>query len=675
MVNDLNLKTTLSIGRLESLIIEHPSSPENRNGLLMLVTDLDEAGIYLQRKLVEMGYIVANLPTFALAMQYFNKAYVDGVIVNAHKTVPSKTEIINNPDSYHQGTGEIYTFLTQLRSIDPKLGVLLVTTSGDPDEYHIPVINDLIQLGVIVTRGKDERFRPFAADELSGQQFSSSLAASLDDRAAHFTERVSKISSSLPKPPFDEPLPLDIGEAIAKVYSRQSMGGNAFVTDSITVGGAFSPINPVQQYSPSVRAFHIKRVSREEALNFSETYRALIKRFRELGKSKPKTPAPLGYHVTADGQAFSVRSFIVGSSYSEISRIINPNSSHNMAQEHDGFSSSLWNEMLNLALVKKIPEWHEITHPIVLGETQKRAREIIVTRQASQLLILPEHLPEISGRSLDIQQITEYRSAVSDLYKNFPISDSCMVLPMSSKGQNLAIETFQSVPTLELLRKRYSATDGSINSEKLEKDFAFWDYNIFGRVGTVFSDIYSLVNDPRVNIPQTERPKWIITALEQIFSEDQLISLYDELFRQGIHHSMLKAQQTAIHAQVNEYRFVVGRVRDPESYVKERESLQADFRYFLGEALKHVTLYCAAKVDDWQGKKLPPPDIAGLMARHYSFPNNWMTCPPTNGKSRSLAYLKKMHATIAQVYTEPELSRFDTEWLRKNALNGNFLNY
>ena len=164
MVNDLRQEATSPAGGLESLVIEHPPGPESRKSLLLLVTGRDEQGFRLQRELVKMGYIVANLPTLALAAQYLNRAYVDGVIVDALNSVLTRKDVGINPDAYRSGTGEIFTFLAQLHSIDPKLGVLLVTTSSDPDEYHAPAINDLIQLGVKVTIGIDKRFRPFAAD-------------------------------------------------------------------------------------------------------------------------------------------------------------------------------------------------------------------------------------------------------------------------------------------------------------------------------------------------------------------------------------------------------------------------------------------------------------------------------------------------------------------------------
>ncbi len=673
MANGVKPRTTSLPGGLESLVIEHPHSSENRDSLLMLVTGMDKSGVKLQRKLIEMGYIVATLPTFALAIQYLNKAYVDGVVLDAYNTVPTKTDVTARPDSYKPGTGEIYTFLTQLHAIDPELGVSLVTTSGDPNEYHIPIMSDLVMLGVKVTKGTDERFRPFAVEELSEPEFSSSLMSLLNNRAAHLSGRISEISSSLPKSPSYDRLSLNIGDAVSQVYNRFSAGGTALVTDAITVGGAFAPISPTKQYPNSARTFHIKRVTEPEARGFAETHGAVTRRFKELGRCKPKTPAPLGYHVTADGTAFSVKTFVMGSSYSEVARVINPNSPQH-TPDPDGLSALIWEEMLQLALGRKIPEWHEVTHPMILEERHKGAREGLPARQADQLLLVPEHLPEITGRSLDQQQKQDYRAAVAELYRGFPISDSSLVLPMSSKGQNLALETFQSIPTADLLRKRYLTGD-QVNTDKLERDFAFWDFNTFGRVGTAFSDIYSLVNDPRLYILQAERPRLIFTALQKIFPEQELIQLYDELFGQGIHHSMLKAQQTAIQAQVNEYRFAIGRVRDPESYVKERESLQTDFTYFLGEALKHVTLSCTAKSEDWQGRKLSPFDVIELMTEHYTSPDRWLSCSLTNGKSRSFAYLPRLHAPIAKMYSEPELSTLDTERLRENALRGNFLTY
>ena len=167
-------------------------------------------------------------------------------------------------------------------------------------------------------------FRPFSAEEIAGDDFLNLLGSQINMRQERLERLVGFVGSRLREGPSAESLPLDIGEAVAKIYERYPPGGKSHVVDSIT-GGVWTPVNERVEVPRTAKPFHCKKISPQEVREFPDTYGMLLERLRALRpRAAFRTPVPLGSHVTASGVAYAVRTWVAASSYSEIMRLLNP---------------------------------------------------------------------------------------------------------------------------------------------------------------------------------------------------------------------------------------------------------------------------------------------------------------------------------------------------------------
>ncbi len=647
----------------------------NRNTAVLLVSDSSELEA-VSTPLIKSGYMVVSVPSLTLAYKYLGKSYVDAVLIDVSGKLPK------TGDGYRPGTGEVYTFVKGVRSIDDTLGIFLIDTKSQPWEFNLPV-QELTQLNVESSIGQ-HGLRPFNLSEIKDpeNQFYLKLTKRLKERVQSQDVILTEIAKNLLEMPRDGELPFHLGEAAANFYRRNPFGGVGFSidTDSISIGGAVTPIQRTKQYPEGTRTIHIKSMSPKEAVDFARTHAFLIEKNADFN-----TPSLFGYHIRDDKTAFAILTFIIGSNYSDIANVLSPDSlnysGNNATMKTD---RALWDSMLDLLLKEKLPEWHKMTHDIVMSDEYDypNARANISRSQMAQMQLLPSRLADITGKGFTSEELAELHYTIDLLFtagrgggKVKKPNDNLLVLPVDPKGSNMAFENFISLPDINAIRSRYLAGGKSPDSKRMSEEFALWGHSMLCEVNPILVGIFQALNDPSLFIPEVRKPQLLFESLERMLPGEDLRLYFDDIFVQGIYKAVLKTYVTASHAQVNEFRKAVAKNRDYGSYASTQIHLQKNFRHFIDQTLKHISLAYTGWREDW--RSLPLEQGVERIVEHFSDTERWLRLengPSKQAQTKSPAYLKRMHQILSKLRGQ-EFSEFDYPRMMRDALAGTFLKY
>ncbi len=663
---------------LDDLVIYEPLAGEgrspNRNTAILLVSNSPSPSV-ASKELTDAGYTVVIAPSLTSAYHYLNKAYVDIVVVD----LSGRPQM--DADNYRSGTSEVYRFVEGVRSIDDTLGIFLIDKESQRWSFNLPV-QELAQLNVESSMG-EYGLRPFNFSEIADPKnaFHLKLRERLKARVESTEVLLSEIARSLPELPVGGELPFNLGEAAAKFYKRNPFGGAGLSIDrdSISVGGAVAPISRTRQYPEKTTTIHIKSISPKEAVDFAATYAFLIKKNPGL-----KTPRPFGYHIKDDRTAFQVLTFIIASTYMDIAHVLSPDSPNYGGNDETAKSDrALWNAMLDLLFKEKLPEWYRMTHDVVMSDDHDypNARANIPQHQMAQMLLLPSRLADITGQGFTPEEISELRYTIDLLFtagrgggKVKRPNDSLLVLPVDPKGANIAFENFISMPDAATIRTRYLDEQHTPDVKRMSKEFASWGHGMLGEVNPVLVGHFQALNDPALLIPEKIKPALLFDSLESMLPGEDSRNFFEDIFVQGIYKAFLKAYVIASHAQVNEFRRAIAKNRDPDSYASTQTQLQNDFRHFIEQMLKHISLAYHGLRENWSG--LPLERGVEKMTEHFTYKDEWFSLE--NGASmpaqRSPAYLRRMHQILSRL-RDAEFSKFDFERMKRNSLRGDFLRY